>query len=145
MDTISLSTLKQLTFKTQSVVFKDKNHIAQLDGFDQYGVVFLAASDVEIKLSWRSKSLEAMNTHAAVYHIEVDHSSAIAAEINRLVTDRRGHQFDPVATSTLLVSMLKAELDWLMAVDDVLAEPRLRLVSSQKQQTANPYPNLCKL
>jgi hypothetical protein len=144
MDSISHSSLKQLVFETTSIEFRDKNTISRFDGFDDHGHASLVSGDVEITFLWRTKSVEEMNTDLAVYQIEVDHSAPVVAEINRVIIGENGEDLDEHATSVLLVALLRSHVGWLIAVDEILSQPRLNLVSSLSSQANNPHPNLVR-
>jgi|GEM_PF-1742095 len=130
MDKISYSSLKESVFEATSVEFRDKNSISRFGGFDDHGRASLVSGDVEITFLWRIKSVEEMYTDLAVYHIEVDHSAPIVAEINRVILDENSEELDKYAASSLLLTLIKRHIGWLIAVDEILYQPRLHLVSS---------------
>jgi hypothetical protein len=144
MDIISHTSLQKLVFETKSVEFREKNSTTRFDDFDDYGRAILISDDVKITFLWRTKAVEEMNTESAIYHIEIDQSVPIAAEINRDIIGRNGKKLDKTTASIYLTTLINAHLGWLIAVDDMLSQPRLNLVSSLSSQANNPYPNLVR-
>lgn len=144
MDIISHSSLHKLVFETKSVEFREKNSTHRFADFDDYGRAVLVSGDVEITFVWRTKAVEDMNTESSIYHIEVDHSLPVAAEINRIIIGRNGKKLDKVAASSYLTALIKSHIGWLIAVDEILSQPRLNLVNSLSSQANNPYPNLVR-